>query len=560
MHEDFEGYQRETLAVCKSLWAQFNVLSMIQGIVVLALALVVLAVFAAGVNGDVTELVPRLLVRGVGGSLAGGLLATILARISPNFPFIQTIVLLSALASIAGMASVFWLASDRVRLPLPRSAWAAVAVLFTALLSIGFASNSYTIWEDDILLFFLTSFGVMLFVSSLRQQDVANRAIGCLHSLQFIVLGRLASLSRLCRDEQMQYCESTYYRSTGSSTSATWQLFIPFVVSFILPAVIKGYYRNTRSYNGSAVVWLGLAFPVGLSVSAAYWILDAADNDRWFQANGFLPSLKLFLAQVVLAVALAAGYSTFAWAAPFVAIEARATQQNGAAQTGFVSQDGKSHVAVLGYGNAHGSRYAMLLTMWALAVGLLQKPMGAGAVAAQTWQVFSLLEALAANGLQQSAAGPTVLALLGSFHYFKTGHQATLSSIQWESAFIPLASIRYPWTPLLVVLNTFGAQVLAAVAVPLVALWRVPPRRRGLLGDVARAYAVHVLFYATVSLATAAWAGHLRRHLMLYRIFNPRFMMGAAALAVVEVFGVLVAVGGVRWSMGSVADAFGYPS
>ncbi|KAI5285206.1 mannose-ethanolamine phosphotransferase gpi13, partial [Ascosphaera atra] len=79
-----------------------------------------------------------------------------------------------------------------------------------------------------------------------------------------------------------------------------------------------------------------------------------------------------------------------------------------------------------------------------------------------------------------------------------------------------------------------------------------------LLSDVAQAAATHVLYHATVSLATTVWAHHLRRHLMLYRIFNPRFMMGAVVLVVVDVVLALVAVGGVRWSTISVGDVFGW--
>jgi phosphatidylinositol glycan class O len=54
------------------------------------------------------------------------------------------------------------------------------------------------------------------------------------------------------------------------------------------------------------------------------------------------------------------------------------------------------------------------------------------------------------------------------------------------------------------------------------------------------------------------WAGHLRRHLMLYRIFSPRFMMGAGVLAIVDVVLMVFAVGGVRWSTLSVGEIFGW--
>ena len=85
-------------------------------------------------------------------------------------------------------------------------------------------------------------------------------------------------------------------------------------------------------------------------------------------------------------------------------------------------------------------------------------------------------------------------------------------------------------------------------------VWAIP----GLLGDVARASAQHVLLYATIALATTLWAGHLRRHLMLYRVFMPRFLMAGVVSVVVQLWTALVAVGGLRWSFMSVAEVFGW--
>jgi phosphatidylinositol glycan class O len=54
------------------------------------------------------------------------------------------------------------------------------------------------------------------------------------------------------------------------------------------------------------------------------------------------------------------------------------------------------------------------------------------------------------------------------------------------------------------------------------------------------------------------WAGHLRRHLMLYRIFCPRFMVGAAVLLTVDVVSIVIALWGTRMSMLSTAEVFGF--
>ena len=371
-----------------------------------------------------------------------------------------------------------------------------------------------------------------------------------------MVLTRVVSLSRLCREEQMPNCRSTYYASTTSSTSAPWQLLIPLLSATFLPSIIKRYYEGTRSYQGSATLWIGFVLRLGLLGAALFWVLDAADDNDWLNmSKTTLQVAKIILARVVLGLAFVVGTTAFLWGSPCISIQVT-PEVNGDADNDVVPKP--KSVKVFGYANVHGTRYFILVTNWLMAVVLLQKPMGTGAIGVLTIQILALLEIIDTNNLSQCAIGPVVLGLLGSFYFFKTGHQATLSSIQWESAFIALKTIRYPWSPLLVVLNSFGAQILTTVAVPLIALWKQPPKKPRLLGDVAKALATLLLYYAVINLATTMWAGWLRRHLMLYRIFSPRFMTGAAVLLVVDLVGILIGIGSLRWNFASIAEVFGW--
>ncbi|ORY17996.1 hypothetical protein BCR34DRAFT_610603 [Clohesyomyces aquaticus] len=556
--QTFSAYQVETLSICRALWARFDIPRMLHGVEVLVFTLIILAIYARGLQGDRTELTPALLVRGLAGAVLGAVVGAGFGFAVPDLPLAHTLVYCTSVGGAVGMGTAFWYIRRRLSSPLPNTIWGWVSVIFTLALSVGFAANSFTIWEDEILLHFLCTFGVLTMISSFRQKNTIDRALGVYHSILFIVLTRVASLSRLCREEQMPYCKSTYYASTTSSTSAMWQLAIPYAVAFLLPNFIRSYYKGTRSHQGSAVLWIDFALRFGLLLSAAYWTIDAADDGEWYPGySEMLKTTKIIIAQITFAIALAFGYSTFSWAKPLLTIETKARgSEESAGQV--VADGGTSSITILGYANVHGSRYALLITMWMLAIFLVQKPMGAGAIGIAAWQIFSLFEIMDTNKLSDTPIGPVVLGLLGSFHFFKTGHQATLSSIQWESAFIPLRAIKYPWSPLLVILNEFGAQILCAVAVPAIVLWKQPPKKKGLLGDVAKAMATHLLFYAVINLATTMWAGHLRRHLMLYRIFNPRFMVGAVVLLVVDVVGIFIAIGGTRWSFLSVAEVFGW--
>ncbi|PGH31283.1 phosphatidylinositol glycan, class O [[Emmonsia] crescens] len=590
VYDSYREYQRDTLRVCKGLWARFDVPSMIQGILILFAGIVLLLFYARGIRGDRTDLSFPTLRRigvGSGAGVIGGMILTGMGVV--QLSRVEGLVLGIAVGGIlAASSTVLWV-PKRIVSPLPNSLWAWLAVLFTVSQSVGFASNSYTIWEDDILLFFLTTFGIVAALSSLRQRRTEDRVLGFYHSIVFVILGRISSLSRLCREEQMPLCVSTYYASSTSSTSAWWQLFIPFLLAIILPSVIRSYYRGTKSYEGSAVFWIGIAFRAGLFIVAVFWTLDAADDGDWFPSlsKTMVKTTRVVLAQIVLAIAFAAGTTTFGWAKPCISIDMTPNSNNPAAPT-LQQSPSKTIVTILGYANIHGTRYALLLINFALAIILLQKPMGGGAIGLQTWQILSLLEILDTNGLttSNSAIGPVVLGLLGSFHFFTTGHQATLSSIQWKIAFVPLTTVKYPWSPLVIILNTFGAQILSAIAVPLTVLWKRPIDARNgplspssstqaqaqspavpksskngmsrLLSDVAQAATTHILYYATINLATTMWAGWLRRHLMLYRIFSPRFMMGALVLGVVDVVVMFVSVAGVRWSTISVGEVFGW--
>ncbi|THC98171.1 hypothetical protein EYZ11_002327 [Aspergillus tanneri] len=556
VYESFRLYQRHTLEVCRGAWAKFDVPSMIEGIVILFAGIVLLVFYARGMKVDRTELTNSLLTSAGVGAGVGAVIGTPLAVFGVvEMRLIESAALFAAAGSIIGASWSMLIKPERLVLPLPTSLWGWLAIIFTVTQSVGFASNSYVIWEDEILLFFLSTFGVIAGMCSMRQKSTADRVLGVYHSILFAVLGRIASLSRLCREEQMPFCRSTYYASTTSSTSAPWQLAIPFIVTLVLPTVVKSFYVGSKSYEGAASLWIGFGLRLGLFVTSVFWTLDGADDGEWFSlSKETLKSIRVFLAQLVLGLAFAAGTTAFIYSKPCISIN--------------VSQ---------GFGNVYGTRFFLLAVNFCLAIILMQKPMGQGAIGLLLWQILSLLEILDTNALVMgnSAIGPIVLGLLGSFYYFKTGHQATLNSIQWETAFIPLSSVKYPWSPILVILNTFGAQILTAVAVPLTVLWKRPlqlsdqsgspsssnkPTNHSvkILSNVVQAACTYLLYFATINLATTMWAGHLRRHLMLYRIFSPRFMTGAAVLGVVDIVLILFSVAGVRWSTLSVGEVFGW--
>jgi len=654
--ETFAAYQASNLATCKALWARFDLVSIGAGVVVLLLTLMTFINLIGALQGDSIAWIRE--PTGPGALLllsfcvAGFSLSQMQEKLTIDWPLSPS----TSFRIFLFLAAIFYcfhtMSKSTQSVSLPKSAWSWMLVLFVLLQSAGFGSNSFTIWEDEILLLFLSTAGILFIAQSLRLQTAEQRRHGIWHSVIFLVAIRVAAMSRLCREEQMPWGRSTYYASATSSTSAPWQLAVSWVVALVLPDAIKSYYTLTHSYQGSLPIWLGVAFRISILLIAVFWTLDAADDGEWFVgiSKETLKTVRMYVAQFVLCLAAGAGTATFAYMSPCIGISTW-TPPNRSAVTPAKGLSKKSpepvpeaqrrpQIVVQGTKNLYGSHYATLpLTVLLIPLLLVQKPMGQGALALVVVAIFSMLEVIhllsetpsppkAGRSTAKSARphntantttalGPVLLALLGHFAYFKTGHQATLASLQWDSAFIPLRTIRYPWSPLLVIMNTFAGPILCAAAVPATVLWRRPysfkadtedapdaggvvisppsspnksalnqngsskvqvssngasdaaqdqkqqvdsreMERNYLLTEVTRAHITHILVYATYSLATTVLAGHLRRHLMLYRVFCPRWMLGSAMLIIAEVVGILVGVGGTRWTVGSVGGLFGW--
>lgn len=561
----FSEYQAATLRVCKSLWARFDYPNMAEGILMLITGVFLVVMYVGAGSDSVQDTtwppITETLGKVIGGSVGGGIYQSLIpARLKTANGRLTG----SVAGCMASLVPSLYCRSGVYAFIGRFSFWTWIAVVFTLSQSIGFASNSYTIWEDEILLFFLSSFGILALFSLLRQSRITDRAgAGVYQSIMFIVLTRIASLSRLCREEQMPYCRSTYYASASSSTSASWQLLLPFALSIIIPNIIRSYYQATRSYQGPAPFWIGVALPAGMLLTAVFWTLDTADDADWFGfEQGTLKSIRMVIARVVLGLSLGTGTVVFILAKPCVSAVTAGKPLPFDSAPPSKSLDSTANQAeevdVPGSSNAYGTRYFLLLVNTYLALVLLQKPMGHLSLGILIWQILCLVEILSSMSSTNAVIGPIMLGLLGNYHFFKTGHQATLSNIQWEAAFIPLKNISYPWSPLLITGNTMAAQILCTIAVPLVVLWKRPPKQPGLLKDVGRALCTYLAYHAVVNLATTLWAAWLRRHLMLYRIFSPRWMVGSVVLLVCDVVGILVAMMGVRWSTLSVGRVFGW--
>jgi phosphatidylinositol glycan class O len=108
--------------------------------------------------------------------------------------------------------------------------------------------------------------------------------------------------------------------------------------------------------------------------------------------------------------------------------------------------------------------------------------------------------------------------------------------------------LTYPFSPILVVLNTIGPFILSAAAIPLLVFWNVPPTLKAgptipLLSNLLTACFGFLAYHTALTLSSAIFAAHLRRHLMVWKVFAPRFMLSALTLLSVDVTILVIAVG-----------------
>ncbi|RAK97602.1 GPI ethanolamine phosphate transferase 3 [Aspergillus ibericus CBS 121593] len=476
LYEKMRGYQSRMLEGYRRVWAQFDLLSMVEGVMVLLLGVGVLLCFQVdagrawrlGISGVVVGIVTGV-VAGVGHvALADSVRATMEgvilgAAVGSAVPYIWRI-------GFGGCSQL--------------KVWDWQAVMFTLLLSIGFASNSYTVWEDRVVLVFLSTFGICTLGESQRQYATGIRGA---HSLLFMLLNRVASLSQACREEQLPFCSTSFYRLENN---AVWRLSIPVI---ILMAVLYTTRTALEDLEVRNVFWFKVCMPVALLCNAAFWSLETAHEQGWL--GGILAEdtskvVRMTVARTVLVIVLVG---------------------LGAA---FTSTSGQRLM-----------ERRLIFTTAVLLVSILAgNPTGGLSLTILYCQLISLRHLVCNSSIK-----PTIAALLGTLHFFSTGHNATFSSIQWKTAYIPFRDPQYPLSPLLVIINTFAAPIVAACAVPLYSQDQ----------SQARLLAAHSTVYTVWAVSTAAWACILRRHLMLFAIFCPRFLMAGGLMVIVDVLALL---------------------
>lgn len=582
-------FTRLALETCRSLWARFNPALMMGGLGVVALSLLVgWGVYERSLSlgqwdAWTTSLGRRIASSAVMGAALASVVPTLFQGVQ-QFDGVSLHQFILFGLSVGSGVRVLISAPPKLRI-----SWTTPVLL---LHPIAFLSNSYTFWEDRAIPFFLLFTLVPPLLTALSAPTTRLRHRILAFSALFAACVRLMAISTVCREEQQPWCSVTFFSGSGAAETPIFVRVLLIPAAILVPYGVRRVLAISKSDNGIASLLLPYVLPPALIAGSTCWLLESLDSSGTYQYPGYL---DLRQARTILAwtSVLATLGGTALWALVPVALHVSSERTSaGAGHKTEVRVLGFANA----YGAPFAVLWTLVLSLvWLAAQPSAQITLALATAAllahlelvdaardARALQAsFSIDPASAVARLQQGlptpeagrAQGATAvtvdevvpLALLAQLAFFASGHQATFVSLQWKAAFVLTPTLSYPLSPMFMILNTLGPTALIALAVPLLGTWNVAPlamvpdtssppgpgRRPGSSQDTRQQQAtsqarVAVLaavraalglsqYFGALLLGSALSAAWLRRHLMVWKVFAPRYMLGAVELLCVDI-------------------------
>jgi phosphatidylinositol glycan class O len=577
-YDAYRTYTQDALQQLRGLWAQFSITYIVAGLAILGLNIIVLAMLYNGIRnrGPNWPALVRVWIETcvkVGG-ITFAVLTVALAPFQLQNPgwLFPTVAIVSVLLVQILLAVSYLVSPSTTKLAIDVRRWIGPAIMIIHAAS--FASNSFIMWEDRMCLYLVNTVMLVYLAKSAVHPtaDMRLKTIGL--SLAFGAVTRVMSLFTVCREEQQPYCSVTFYDGL-QPVAPKWALFAIIPLGLQLPRLIGLTFNRSKSLGGPARLFIGALWRIVLVLNAADWLLEAL-----FALGAFQPAIEGYIRLLRTAIARASFVgSLLVMPYYFFTSGLCITVERG------VEQDGSEKpVTVFGFANVYGTTYILFVL---IAFGLFHQtsaPVAQVALAGMLIAILGHVENVDTNrdavlmqqtfaagnaGAYDGQTGTAIvrpnftdvvpLVLLGFVGFFSTGHQAVFTTLQWKSAFVGFSSVTWPFSPILVILNTWGAFILSALAVPLLALWNISPRPQGnvpILAHTLQLAIAFIMYHTAVTFASALCSAWLRRHLMVWKVFAPRFMLAGVTLILVDL-AMLLAVGiGMRWTAWKVSRTF----
>ncbi len=597
-------YNRLALARARQVWARFDFLYMGAGLCVMLASIFAAWRFRTRIPADDADALATFgrgiiaaslskTVASVSAGIVGAAAVSLLSRsgLLPNRDWRDALIIGSAAASIALLvllpSSIKSLSSARAGSPRRISADNLLFALIAGVHCVLPASNSFLLVEDRAVSYMVQAVLAARGIAALKARSDLTKIKGFLFAVASMVLVRLMSTIRICREEPGPSCQSTFFQTmTGSDTGDTFgpaaaaasttnsltRAAAAYAVSYALPSLLQSYLKRTGSSVRLTDLLINWVVRPTTMMGAGYWLLDTALGAESLHRNdasiiSLINWAKLAVSRIDMVLLVCA--AVVVWPASPLPLQLRTVTADPSEKSTDAGPGPKQRATLVGYRNVLGSSFLVLFLILFAMMTLLTQPSGQLALAASVLillfnQELAVTEAQIRAETQEAHAGPSAtsdsisapasterwstenarplqlltVALVGHLAFFSTGHQATISSIQWRIAFVGLTKVIHPYSGILVAINSFGALTLwPAFATVLLVLWQRPPRPRGagegavpLYSHLLRAALLLVTWQALVTFSTSIFAVHFRRHLMLFKIWAPRYMLAGVSL------------------------------
>ncbi|XP_076443343.1 GPI ethanolamine phosphate transferase 3, catalytic subunit-like [Babylonia areolata] len=626
LSDQYQDYLAQVRGMCQEVWAKFDLTSMALGVIMVMGSLIVNALLAVSWSGEGEDL-PAYLPFMIGGIVIQVVYYVVHMAVFPPSVVPVMGYIVGGLLIFAGGVILKKQVAEIWRDSKINVADVAVAAGVMFMCFAAFFSNSFVVYEDSLThflsqsLLWYTSLRVMIsscqspdhmgkdsvgrwsrkskqssfvdVLERLTQPAVVTFAVTVLCSL----LLRCSAYFRACREEQWECVVPSFLEPLSSFAEdvtgyKNQRYFFSISCLFVTIWLVRRWLQHYGNLNGDGLGILCTKFllPLAAIACALYWAVQALPHKELDLLPSWQQTIMAQIVYVCIIIHVMVGLvqplyvyihhssSSGKVSVPLVNRGAEQTVPyvyRQLQQHWHRKDDSETPPAAYGLGSVYSSHLvAFAMTLFLLLVLLLGDGVSP-ALCLAVWVLFLFLEMMAAycsettgtSGIhQQPVPWLTVVThgLLSSTFFYATGHQATIPSIRFESAFVGFYGnfTTYIIPALLITLNTYAGPVLFTVVSPLMMMWphlqgpvcQWMVGRRGkkegeewkgdfslfddgvLLRKNLFVSVCRVLLFQAVKVLGAACAAALhRRHLMVWKIFAPRFIFEAASLIVISV-------------------------
>ncbi|XP_077202727.1 GPI ethanolamine phosphate transferase 3, catalytic subunit [Paroedura picta] len=461
-------------------------------------------------------------------------------------------------------------------------------------------SDSFVMAEAQVAPFLLSSLVLLLVVrlhweGRLEDSPASRRLLGWLSVV--LACARLSGLFWQCREETPVCQSSSLLAPLSTLRDPQAKNFSYMLCVAVLVAVVWGVRAWLRHYGNlnspsSPVLFVRWGFPLLAVCIGGYWAITSGAEEALGKAHAWVQLALVAFPQSVF-VLVGTGFLLLLWdpvtvfvkdsqgvdlaGGPILCPSSQEELQQFIPQVyrrmqeSLRSRPDETKVAAYGLGSVYSAALLTCLALLGFLLLVLHSERLSLAFALLFLQAFALLGMHASAMALTSPADPFVVpwealigwALAAAQFFYATGHQPVFPAIQWNAAFVGFQQGHgAPLIPaLLVGANTFASHILFAVGCPLLLLWpfvcempsarsktrmgnseehlmemrlrEAPERFSAALLQLGLKY---LLVLGLQMLACVLAAMILRRHLMVWKVFAPKFLFEALGFMVSSLF------------------------